>query len=198
MSAPANDHSKSKPGGSKKIDLKQIALLLFAVLNMGGLGGALWMVFSHTIGWQPPLIIEEELRKPQSVTEGHAATNSAKGDGSGHGSTKEVSLIVPEFDELTAKFDPFVANLEGEPKRVIKLVISFKVLDDESYEELLDPVRVPKVRDGILDSLQKTNFNDIESLQGKLFLKDRLIKVVNSIMDKGVVRDIYFTEFVVQ
>ncbi len=53
-------------------------------------------------------------------------------------------------------------------------------------------------RDKIVRVLNDKNFNDLESIQGKLFLKDTIAMEVNSILKEGVVKDVFFSDFVVQ
>ena len=38
--------------------------------------------------------------------------------------------------------------------------------------------------------------DELETIQGKLFLKDKIVAEVNQILDKGLVKDVYFTDFV--
>ena len=46
--------------------------------------------------------------------------------------------------------------------------------------------------------LSTKTFENIISSEGKLILKDELLKRLNSFMHTGVIKNIYFTSFVVQ
>lgn len=187
----AEEKKDDKP--KKKMDPLFIGVLVFALVNISILGGAAFLIYQNTLGWKPPVVLESELRKlleehEQAAREGRAVDAARV----------PASLVVPSFNELLIQLEPFITNLDGEPRRIVKVVLSFKVLDEYSYEEVLDPNRLPRVRDSILTILQKTNYSEIESLQGKLFLKDRILREVNPLLDEGVVREVYFSEFVAQ
>lgn len=185
--------AEAKPTESKKkLDPLFLGILVFALINILGLVGGAYVVFKYTLGWQPPVINENELR--QLLSQHHQQID----DSMPPKPTPTVSLVLPSFDELQIRLDPVTANLLGDPQRVIKIGMTLKVLDPESFEEVLDPSREPKIKDSIIRVLQNTNFSEIESLQGKLFLKDRLIKEINPLLVQGVVREIYFNELVVQ
>ena len=189
--------AKAEAAPAKKMDPKFIGILLFAVINIAVMGGATFLIFKNTLGWNPPVVRESDLRK--LLDEHHKAIDqSAEAGQNKADNTVPPSLVLPSFDELQIKLDPFTANLDGEPRRMIKIGLTLKVLDEKSYEEVLDPARFPRVKDSVLSVLQKTQFSDIESLQGKLFLKDRILKEINPLLVQGVVREVYFNELVVQ
>ena len=72
------------------------------------------------------------------------------------------------------------------------------MLGKVGFEEIITTDNRAKARDRIVRALGEKSFAELETIQGKLFLKDRIAMEVNSILDKGVVKDIYFSEFVVQ
>jgi flagellar FliL protein len=53
-------------------------------------------------------------------------------------------------------------------------------------------------RDQIVKILNSKKYIDIETIQGKLFLKDQIQTAMNKMLQKGSVKDVYFSEFVVQ
>ncbi len=58
--------------------------------------------------------------------------------------------------------------------------------------------RMPQIRDSILLLISNKTYEELSDLQGKKQLKAELISKINSILHKGKVKDIYFTDFVVQ
>lgn len=58
--------------------------------------------------------------------------------------------------------------------------------------------RMPQIRDSILLLIGNKTYEELQDLQGKKQLKAELISKINSILYKGRVKDIYFTDFVVQ
>jgi flagellar FliL protein len=94
--------------------------------------------------------------------------------------------------------EKFTVNLNGEPKRTIRLEVNLNMLGKQDFEEVMDFDNRARVRDRIVQLLNDKSFSELESIQGKLFLKDKIAMEVNTILNKGVVKDVFFTDFVVQ
>ncbi|MNU05152.1 flagellar basal body-associated protein FliL [compost metagenome] len=62
----------------------------------------------------------------------------------------------------------------------------------------MEPDNRAKARDKIVRLLNDNAFSDLETIQGKLFLKDKIAMEVNSILHRGIVKDVFFSDFVVQ
>ncbi|QDK46366.1 flagellar protein FliL [Bdellovibrio sp. ZAP7] len=151
-----------------------ILQILFAVINLAVMGGGAYMVFASTIGWESPVISEESAQRELA-------------------STGETELAPMVFT-----MDKFTVNLEGEPKRTIRLEVNLQMLGKDGFEEVMEPENRAKARDKIVRILNEEGFTDLESIQGKLFLKDKIAMEVNGILHKGVVKDVFFSDFVVQ
>jgi len=67
----------------------------------------------------------------------------------------------------------------------------------ENLKEEMDK-RLPQVKDIIVTLLPTRKFDDIQTVEGKLALRDELMQRLNKILTQGKVTNIYFTEFVVQ
>jgi flagellar FliL protein len=91
---------------------------------------------------------------------------------------------------------PFNTNLDGVPRRLIRVELSLEMMDEEGYEEVIGIV--PQARDSIMRILNSKTFSDIESVQGKLHLKNQVVADLNASLRKGVVKNVYFNELVVQ
>jgi flagellar FliL protein len=161
------------PGKPKNTAM--ILTAVFAVINLSVLGGGAFLVYSSTMGWNSPQITEEALEKSMS--------NEA-----------EDARYAPYIFTM----DKFTVNLGGEPKRTIRLEISLQMLGKEGYEEIMSPDSRAKARDKIVRVLNEKTFTELESIQGKLFLKDAIALNINSVLKEGVVKDVFFSEFVVQ
>lgn len=156
---------------SQKIQLIMNSLLV--LLNLSGLGmGAFW-VYSATIGYESPYIVEEELRKPASLP------------------------TAIESGSNIFTLEKFVVNLNGSPKKTIKVQVNLDMLSAQSFAEVMNPDKTAQARDRIIRILNDKNFSDIETIQGKLFLKDQIVEQVNKVLTVGLVKDVYFTDFVV-
>jgi flagellar FliL protein len=93
-------------------------------------------------------------------------------------------------------FDPFTINLDGKPRKLVRTTIQLEMLSEDGYEEAVD--QSPVERDQIVRILNSKKYEDIETIQGKLFLKDEIMTAMNGILHKGTVKEVYFNEFVVQ
>ncbi len=141
-------------------------------LNLGILGLGTYWVFISTIGYEAPVIIEKSLREPASLKEKFAN------------------------EPMVYTMDKFVVNLSGLPKRTIRVQVNLDMIGPEAFQEIMNLDNRAKARDKIVRILNEKTFDDLETIQGKLFLKDRIVEDVNRVLDKGLVKDVYFTDFV--
>lgn len=160
---------------AKPRNMGKILQAAFAVLNLAVVGAGGYMVYASTIGWQSPVITEEGLER-------------------------ELASAPHEMDltPLVYTMDKFTVNLGGEPKRTIRLEVNLQMLGKEGFEEVMEPENRARARDRIVRLLNEQIYADLDSIQGKLFLKDKIAGEVNGILRRGVVKDVFFSDFVVQ
>lgn len=102
-------------------------------------------------------------------------------------------------DKVGAMFplEPFIVNLaDSDGKRYLKITMEIE-LEKENISEELEK-RSPQIRDTILTLLTSKSFNDIKDVAGKFKLREQIAKRVNNQLDSGKIRQVYFTEFVIQ
>lgn len=160
---------------AKPKNMALILTLVFAVLNLAVVGGGGYLVYASTIGWQSPKITEEMLEKDMA-------------------STSDDERFAPYVFTM----DKFTVNLGGEPRRTIRIEVNLQMLGKDGFEEIMSPDSRAQARDKIVRLLNEKTFAELESIQGKLFLKDSIAMEVNSVLKEGVVKDVYFSDFVVQ
>ena len=103
----------------------------------------------------------------------------------------ETSIVLP--------LSSFVVNLmdkRGVGKRYLKITMELEVNKEE--DKLLVENHNAQLRDTVLLLLSSQSLNEINTMEGKLELKQNLLSRMSQILGDGVVRRIYFTEFVVQ
>ncbi len=171
-SAPPPAAADSHQAPKKK--LGKLMLPLFAFLNLVVLGGGTLLTYKSTMAYEPP-----ELREAQAATE-----------------IKKQREIASAGPSVMYTMPGFAVNMAGQPRRLIKVEMTFEMLDKDGFEEIVR--NSPQVRDQIIRILNKKTFDDIETIQGKLFLKDQISVALNGQMKAGVVKDIYFNDFLVQ
>jgi flagellar FliL protein len=104
---------------------------------------------------------------------------------------KQVSIIIP--------LKSFVVNLfdeRGIGKRYLKISMEIEVGSEEDRTKVEN--NVPRLRDTVLILLSSQTLKEINTMEGKLELKNAIILRMNQILGNKTVQRIYFTEFVVQ
>lgn len=81
-------------------------------------------------------------------------------------------------------------------KRYLKVTIHFELSKPELREEV--DQRKPQVQDMLITLLSSKNYEEIGSVVGKKVLRQEILSIVNSKLKLGEVKDVYFTEFVIQ
>lgn len=165
----AEAEEQSKPPRN----LKKILTFAFIVFNLSVLGAGTYLVYVSTLGVQPKKISNEEAQRELASFE-----ESLRGD--------PVLYTMASFN----------TNLDGVPRRLIRLELSLEMMDEEGYEEVIGIV--PQARDSIMRILNAKTFDDVETVQGKLHLKNQIVAELNTSLRKGVVKNVYFSELVVQ
>ena len=115
MSAPQEKAKSDK----KPMNVKLIMMLSFAVVNLGVTGYGAFLVYKSTLGWIPPsisenVLIEEALKAEKTHDEHHA-----------------------ESGPLIYTMDKFTVNLDGEPKRTIRIEVNVEMLNKDGFEEVI-------------------------------------------------------------
>jgi flagellar FliL protein len=123
------------------------------------------------------------------------------GAGNGPGDTLEVGRSAPALEDETQvktyALETFVVNLNDPGgKRYLKTNIELEYFSEAVSEELVR--RLPQLRDLILLQLSSKGLDDIQSVDGKIALRRELIQRINQTLTTGKVRNLYFTEFVIQ
>jgi flagellar FliL protein len=121
-----------------------------------------------------------------------------RGDKDTTGAAAGSKPAAQEVDEgISYPMDTFVTNL-ADPggKRYIKTKITLEYTDEKLGDELKQ--RLPQLRDVILSLLGSKTLADIQGIDGKIALRTELIRQINQILKTGKIRNLYFTEFVIQ
>lgn len=172
----AEENKNGKGEAKKSLNVGLVLKIVFAVVNLGVTGAGAYLVYSSTLGWKAPMITEADLRTEEEKAE----------------------LSKRDLAPYIYTMDKFTVNLDGEPRRSIRIEVNLEMLGQEGFEEVINSENRAKARDRIVRVLNEKNFADLETIQGKLFLKDRIAMEVNGLLHEGVVKDVYFSEFVVQ
>ena len=125
---------------------------------------------------------------------GHDVSNTpaAHGEESGkeggkEGGKKDSAVLVP--------FEPFVVNLSA-PGRYLKVTIHFE-LKNAGDEEFVKS-KTPVLRDVVITLLSSKSADAVSGPEGKFQLKDEVLFRANQALGREIIKNLYFTEFVMQ
>jgi flagellar FliL protein len=170
--AETKQQAPAEVSGSGKI--AKLIVPLFIFLNFAVLGVGSFLTYKATLGWVPPSV-----REPAAIEE-----------------LKHTRETEGVRDSVLYTMPTFTVNLEGQPRRIIRVTLTLEMLDKEGFEEVVR--NSPSARDAIVRILNTKTYDDLETIQGKLFLKDQISVTLNRSLNQGVVKDVYFGEFLVQ
>jgi flagellar FliL protein len=168
--AQAPEQEGKKKGGK----LKLVIVLLLVLAVLGGGGFAAWKFY-----------LEPKMAGGSQAEEG------------AEGGEQAAAEEAPATGGQLVTLDPFVVNL-ADPmgRRYLKATMDVEVADATAANELT--AAMPKVKDTLLLLLSSKSFEDISSMDRKIELKNQIVERLNQILGRGKVRNVYFTEFVVQ
>ncbi len=109
---------------------------------------------------------------------------------------KEASPPEPEVGPFL-QLDPFIVNLaDPTGHRYLRAKITLEFRNDEAFQKANE--RIPQINDAIIMVLSSKTVEEMLSPEGKLELRLELIRKLNDLLGPNSVKNIYFTQFVVQ
>jgi flagellar FliL protein len=150
---------------------KLIIIIAAVFLLMMGMMGAGFFILWSKMGAAPQPVISEQ----------EQAANAEPED-----------TLGPLFSLRT-----FIVNLADKGgKRYLRITMDLELTNEEIKEKL--EKRLPQIRDNILMTIPSKTFEELNSSEGKTALRDELITGLNALIEKDCIKNIYFTEFVIQ
>jgi len=169
-----NEESSDKPKKKKGGKLKLIIIIFLLLIILGVLGGAGYMLF---------------LKPKQDVAADAAPAKKI----APKKEAREGTGIGPLYP-----LENFIVNMaDAGGSRYLRVTLQLELDDTKKFAEALD-TRKPQLRDAILTVLASKRYEEVSSAQGKLILKQELLRRLNSLVTEGTIVNIYFTEFVAQ
>ena len=93
--------------------------------------------------------------------------------------------------------DPFIVNLaDPQATHFLKATITLELVDDSAKKEA-DKL-LPAIRNDIILLLSSQTMDDVITTEGKMRLRDQLITRLNHILGPDKVKNVYFSQFIVQ
>ncbi|MBL0716039.1 MAG: flagellar basal body-associated FliL family protein [Desulfosarcina sp.] len=149
-----------------------IVIIAVAVIFLGAVGGGFFMMWNK-IAALDALVQPEEEEIDDEAEDGPAA----------------MGAMFP--------LKTFIVNLADEKgKRYLRVTMQLELKAGEPIEPL--ERRLVQVRDIILMTLSTKRFEEIRSVDGKTLLRQEIMTQLNEVLNKEVIHNLYFTEFVIQ
>lgn len=163
-----------KIGTEEELDIKpkssKMGLIIVVILVLGGAALAYFLVFN----------------KPAPAP---AAGGSAKSVDIAPAPTGEPGPLL--------KLNDFIVNLaDREANRYLKLGLALEMADDDTLKKVTE--REPIVRDAVIQLISSLTYKQVRTPQGKKELRKSLHNKLSDVLGRGLVRGVFFTEFVVQ
>ncbi len=178
-----SEEGKKKSGNMLLIIIVAVLVL---ILVIGGVVAAL-MMGNHDAEAEAGHGAKTEVAADAHSEEGNAAESNSHSSGSE--ATTEVGLMYP--------LDGFTVNLLSESgRRYLKCEINLELEGEELSPEL--DTKKPVFRDIIIRILSSKSLEEISTIKGKEKLKEQIVNDLNMRLKDGKVKNVYFTDFVVQ
>ena len=104
---------------------------------------------------------------------------------------------IPPAVGVMVPLEPFMVNLaRTKGSRILKVTVTLELNNPAVQPEVEDNRQ--KIMDSILVLLSSKTFEDVYSIQGKFKLKDEITTRVNRFLAVGHVKEVYFSEFLIQ
>ncbi len=167
--ADKKEETEEKSGGKKKLFIIIGGIVI--ILLLGGGAGAYFFFFKKEP--PPPEKKDPGLEVPVPDIKKHS----------------EIGPMV--------NIDEFIVNIiSSDVAHYVKASLTVELSNEEVKEEVVK--RMPQMRDAVLLLIGNKTFEELQDLQGKRQLKAELTSKINSFLQTGKVKSIYFTNFVVQ
>jgi len=169
---------EEKPAKKSNMGMIIVIVLLVFILIGGGIAAFLFLSDDGDDSESGSDVKTEKVQKKKSKK--HNAKN------------EDLLNIGPMYP-----MDQFIVNLLSDRgSRYLKITMDFELESEEMAQEL--DVKKPVFRHLIIRLLSAKTFEDIATPKGKDRLKSEILDRVNEVLNDGEIRNIFFTDFVVQ
>ena len=180
--AEKKEETKPEEGGKSKKKLFIIigaAVLLIAIL--AGVAGF--------------FLLKKSPSDTEQAAGGHGEATKEATASHGEGAAPG-TIPKPDIGPMV-KIDEFIVNIISEEgSHYVKTSMSIEMTNAAVVEEA--NTRMAQIRDAVLLLIGNKTFEELQDLQGKKQLKAEITSKINSFLQTGQIKSIYFTDFVVQ
>lgn len=102
-----------------------------------------------------------------------------------------------DIKEYNFKIDHFVVNpYSSNGRRFMTMDIAFVTNKKEVEKEL--KMKEPQIRDEIINLMSRKTIAELTNVVSKKKIKNEIIKILDRILTKGKIKEVYFTKYVLQ
>jgi flagellar FliL protein len=182
--APETGDSGNKPAG------KPIILYALVILNMLVVAGVGAMLY---LGKQKETAQAAAVDKVVNG-QAEAGAHGGHGEAAGH-EAKHEEKGADNFVGEMIPLETFLVNLSGHRgNMLLKVSMEFEVEGEKIAAEI--DKRKPQIRDIIIILLSSKTHAQMESPEGKEFLREEIRDTVNTFLSTGKIKRVHFTEFI--
>ncbi|WP_457626369.1 flagellar basal body-associated FliL family protein [Persephonella sp.] len=166
--AEETKEQEEQPKGGKK---KLIILLVVLLLLIGGGGGAAYKF----------LVLDKQKKNQEE--------NKAE----------KIQEEIRNVENIGIMFEvgTFVVNLsDKDADRYLKVTVILEIENEQVKQEV--EKRLPQIKDSITTLLLTKTSRELRTAEGVERLKEEILRRVNAILPLGGVKNVYFTDFVIQ
>jgi len=166
--AEETKEQEEQPKGGKK---KLIILLVVLLLLIGGGGGAAYKF----------LVLDKQKKNQEE--------NKAE----------KIQEEIRNVENIGIMFEvgTFVVNLsDKDADRYLKVTVILEIENEQVKQEV--EKRLPQIKDSITTLLLTKTSRELRPAEGVERLKEEILRRVNAILPLGGVKNVYFTDFVIQ
>jgi flagellar FliL protein len=196
----AEEAAKKEDGEKKRSPLP---IIIGAVALLGGLGGGI--VVDRTFLSAAPAPAEGEEAADEgghgeeaeaSASGGHGEEAKAEEDegGGGHGGGGGAAAVPASDVKSVGSFSVNLRDSGG--GRLLLMEISLEVPGAKAQESVVK--KEAQLRDAIIVLASDYTYLELDGLEGKMRLKDEVLKPSNAVLAPEKVERVYFTNFVIQ
>jgi flagellar FliL protein len=193
----AEDKNKKKPQGKESEgdeDLEAAAPKKKSKKVLFIVSGLVLLIIAIGV---PLVMFMGKDKKVESKSAEAVEVDTSKETEDAHKLSKEAEVELEEGEELLgaiAPLDAFVVNLKG--GRFIRLQVQLEFVERDVPNRLAQ--RAAIIRDAIITLLTTKSADEVLERDGKERLRKDLRALVNEALHKELVKQVYFTQFVVQ
>jgi flagellar FliL protein len=183
----AQPGEEAAPAADPRRRRKLLILIGACVLGIGGGAAAGFLALRGKSPAEPESQADSAAAEHE---EAHPAPEEVREE---HGPSPESELGRTEFVPL----ETLIVNVRDEERtRYLKVKAEVELTGPGARAELEQ--RMPQVKDFLIGLLSNQTYAVLQSLEGKAHVREELQTRLNSLLRKGRVLGVYFTEFVIQ